>query len=724
MRSSVVILILLIIVSSVYADLTTGLVAHYPFNGNANDESGNGYDGTVNGASLTEDRFNNISSSYYFDGNDDITFGDILDIVFESDTFSISVWCKRDADCNDNGMIIEKWYDYTTNSNSAFVVFPDRFQTIGTGTPYNVLFPVLDTETWVNLTLTILNGNLNIYQNSSLVSSDTNINCNPSEKPLMVGGFWAHLSNYYFKGKIDDVRIYDRAISTSEIEELYHLNGWDESFPDLVAYYPFNGNADDESGNGLHGTVNGAAPAIDRFGNNDSAYQFDGDDDYIENIGGLPGITDQVSISFWIYKPGNYEDDYQKILLTGDAPSNYGINFSQGELVTPFYFEINNDSSLITTDYPSADEWHHIVGVYNGSNVEFFIDKFSKGSNTCSGNVIPLSPLRIGWGYNLEYFQGKIDDVRIYDRAISTSEIEELYHLNGWDNLGSGLVAHYPFSGNAYDGSGNGNHGSVNGAAPASDRFGNNNSAYQFDGVDDYLQCNHIDATTFGENESFSFSYWFFQENADIPIWNGSISKMTSANPARGYQSGIKENKIVFEYRAGSVANPNVIHVFDTVEYVPDLWYNVVAICDKQNDQITLYVNGEEKAVYNASWISESSADSNYLYFGRLRGTPRYWMGKIDDIRIYDRVLSEAEITELYNVGGWLSDPENIIIEISIDNVQISWNEVTGATSYKVYSFTDPYAAESWTFEEEVTESNWSEPATPDKKFYYVKAVN
>ena len=54
-----------------FADLNDGLVAYYPFNGNANDESGNGNDGTVNGATLTEDRCGNANSAYSFDGADD-----------------------------------------------------------------------------------------------------------------------------------------------------------------------------------------------------------------------------------------------------------------------------------------------------------------------------------------------------------------------------------------------------------------------------------------------------------------------------------------------------------------------------------------------------------------------------------------------------------------------------------------------------------------------------
>ncbi len=62
-------LAMLLVSSGVYADLSEGLVAYYPFNGNANDESGNGFDGIVRGATPVEDRFGNIDSAYYFNGN-------------------------------------------------------------------------------------------------------------------------------------------------------------------------------------------------------------------------------------------------------------------------------------------------------------------------------------------------------------------------------------------------------------------------------------------------------------------------------------------------------------------------------------------------------------------------------------------------------------------------------------------------------------------------------
>ena len=72
----------------------------------------------------------------------------------------------------------------------------------------------------------------------------------------------------------------------------------------LVAYYPFNENANDESGNGNNGTIHGASLTTDRNGNSESAYQFDGINDYISNSNGLKYLVNNTySISLWIYKP-------------------------------------------------------------------------------------------------------------------------------------------------------------------------------------------------------------------------------------------------------------------------------------------------------------------------------------------------------------------------------------------------------------------------------------
>lgn len=76
------------------ASLTDGLVAYYPFNGNANDESGKGYNGKVNGATLTADRFGNANSAYSFDGNSDIDLTGTNSLNFQSGGFSLVAWAR------------------------------------------------------------------------------------------------------------------------------------------------------------------------------------------------------------------------------------------------------------------------------------------------------------------------------------------------------------------------------------------------------------------------------------------------------------------------------------------------------------------------------------------------------------------------------------------------------------------------------------------------------
>ena len=84
-----------IIVGSAYADLNDGLIAFYPFNGTANDLSGNDHHGTVNGAILTEDRFGNPDGAFRFDGIDDyISIPNSLDFQPGQDEYSVAAWIK------------------------------------------------------------------------------------------------------------------------------------------------------------------------------------------------------------------------------------------------------------------------------------------------------------------------------------------------------------------------------------------------------------------------------------------------------------------------------------------------------------------------------------------------------------------------------------------------------------------------------------------------------
>ena len=102
-------------------DLTAGLIAYYPFNGNANDMSGNGNNGSVAGATLSEDRFGNPDSAYYFDGNDYINIGQLPQLQ-GAQGITVSCWVRRTSSNRYDGFV-GKWYTTPASTNNVFLLY-------------------------------------------------------------------------------------------------------------------------------------------------------------------------------------------------------------------------------------------------------------------------------------------------------------------------------------------------------------------------------------------------------------------------------------------------------------------------------------------------------------------------------------------------------------------------------------------------------------------------
>jgi hypothetical protein len=236
MKNLILVLLLLVLqwgvlLGAAYADLNTGLVAYYPFNGNANDESGNGNDGMVNGATLTADRFGNSNRAYSFDGNDYIDCGNsnVLDVNYHT----ITSWIFIGGETGKHLMIIGK-------------VNPFVHETINIGiSPDNNLFTsfattgeknhhiadeslLMNKYQWYFVAMTydgarikfFINGSLNSeFQRSGTLRINTN--------KLAIGRHGGDADqkghDFFFSGIIDDIRIYNRALSASEIQTLYNL---------------------------------------------------------------------------------------------------------------------------------------------------------------------------------------------------------------------------------------------------------------------------------------------------------------------------------------------------------------------------------------------------------------------------------------------------------------------------------------------------------------------
>lgn len=419
------------------------LVAYYPFNGNANDESSYGNNGIVNGATLSTDRFGKAQKAYYFNGIDNLI--KILNndkISTLSDNFTISYWVKSNdyslSPICKSGYSMYGQFRLQGNSNNSISI-------INNGTEYS--FNWSPNKEWNLFTLSFFNGTCNFYINGVLKSVSeifqnryTSYYDNNNDLFLGVDP-WGGIE--FFNGYLDDIRIYNRALLPNEVSKLYESEK-PTLKSGLVAYYPFNSNAKDESGNGNNGNVNGATLTTDRFGNMGKAYSFEGVKNRIITTV-KPGSISEYSITGWINTSSQngapficnrgsaYSGQYsQTFLLNSAGILQYGIDYDN--------VNISKKSNNTVND----GNWHFFAGTWTkqsgnivSSDIKLYIDGklndiSSEDFGVAQSPILSPNNIVIGtydslgiWPYK---FNGKLDDIRIYNRALSSDEITQLYN--------------------------------------------------------------------------------------------------------------------------------------------------------------------------------------------------------------------------------------------------------------------------------------------------------
>lgn len=203
----------------------------------------------------------------------------------------------------------------------------------------------------------------------------------------------------------------------------------------LVGWWPFNGNANDESGNGNNGTVNGATLTVDRFGVANKAYSFDGINDYIQssNISSLNSSTN--SLSFWIFAP-SYSVHHQiefASLTFGTLGRAFAFNSTRLAVVpTTDCVNANTPGLHYLSGQLGVNSWYHLVFISDGSVGKFYLNGIYLGQANM-GSPICQNPLTLVLGRGTNgggpmWYEGKLDDIAIWNRALTECEIEDLYH--------------------------------------------------------------------------------------------------------------------------------------------------------------------------------------------------------------------------------------------------------------------------------------------------------
>lgn len=217
----------------------------------------------------------------------------------------------------------------------------------------------------------------------------------------------------------------------------------------LVSYWPFSENADDASGNGNDGSVYGSLLSKDRFGSSNSAYSFDGKNDYIDfgnDIslrGGTAGLT---IVGYFNANQASLGSNNQGTIIEKRNPSeskgDWGVYIRNNSISWRLYSTTNdNGASLTSTQILNSNQWYFFAVNYidtSGKRVIYINDVLvaedtrpvGLTSGSLSNNPVTIAKNQQG---DFEYFNGLIDDIRIYNRSLLGVEILQLYHEGGWD---------------------------------------------------------------------------------------------------------------------------------------------------------------------------------------------------------------------------------------------------------------------------------------------------
>ena len=656
-----------------------GLVGYWPLNdgsgSKAGDASGNGNTGTVTGATWTA---GNRGNSLDFNGTDQHVIVNASSVLNPTTSLTVSAWIKPDAVDNEWSPVVESggnlnsgtgyFFGYYTATNSfVFEVGDGSYDSVSVTLPVGRWYHVVGTYS--------ASGNLYLYVNGAQVGthSHTVASISYDSNPFTIGKLaYCCATGHHFDGQIDDVRIYNRALSATDVSALYQsgqVTRKSVSNSGLVGYWPLNDGsgykAGDSSGNGNTGTITGASWTTGKKG---GALNFNGSSDYAaaSTTPALDMVNTDMTVSAWIYIAGG-AGTYRIIASKNDGLNSptYEFGISNTNKIL-WYQEFGGSALKFSNTSPSLNQWHQVAFVFNDSakTGTFYLDGAADGAvSGLIGMETTTAPLYIGvdapTGANeMSFFNGKIDDLRIYSRALSATEIAALYtqnetKVNASQNskMTDGLVGLWSFDGpdvtsaTAYDRSGNSRDSTLTGSpVPAIGKIGQGMS---FTGSGQYARGGSFsEAGT--SNRAYTFSAWVKPATGET---DGNIIHMSSQTDGMGWC--LPPLALVSGYARGYSWNGGGVSVTGTSTISSNVWTHIVNTWDSSGG-LKIYVNGSlENTTAQATYIASGS--SNYLWLAYASagcaGEAGDFEGSVDDVRVYGRALSAEEVYRLYTLG-------------------------------------------------------------------------
>jgi hypothetical protein len=620
-------------------------VAYYPFSGNAKDSGPYANHASVNGTQLTQDRFDWSNTAMIFDGVQGAVKAENIP-QFNTPLATVAFWVKVNQ-LPDQGeaflISLGGWQERFKIS------LPPHGKVVWTTNHSNGISDMdagdgneLQEGVWMHVAAVHDGTNDKIYINGALAATKAVAGTlNSTTYPLGIGYNPIDNANY-FDGSIDEVVLLDIALNDFQIAALYAFQSAPPAVdPGRVAAYSFSGNGADQSDFSNHADVSTARMTTDRFGYGKSALLCDGTSSEVSAANSAHMNSPYTTVSFWV-KPNSLPGTGEAFLLSfGGWQERWKISLPpHGKPV----WTTNHTNGISDMDSGGGNElqpnvWTHVVMVHDGLKDRIYMDGVQVAEKDVVGDLNETTK-PFGIGYNPidggNWFDGVLDEVEMYNYALSATEIADLYTAQStFPGTTDNLVAHYSLDGNGEDGTQFGNHAELeDGATAVSNRHDWGSNALEGAVTADNSIALQSDYTT--------ISFWV-KPNAFPPF--GEAYLLSNGGWQERWKISLPDHgKPVFTTHSGGACCSDMD---SGTPLALDTWTHVAMVHDGTNDKI--YLNG---ALANTKAVSGALDKTKYPlgigYDPIDNGS--FFDGAIDDVLIFNEALDDAAIADLYDL--------------------------------------------------------------------------
>lgn len=642
-------------------------------------------------------------------------------LTTSTSTFTLSAWVYPDSLSTGQAIVGKygdggctaaedqrQWLFYFTSTDKPTVVLNDALN--GTGNePLVAANTSVSNSTWTHLAATIDVGNdkVIIYINGKkdIESTITLTDIADGTNPITIGAYCSNGSAGRFNGKIDEVKVYTGLLTADEIKMDYNAGsaitlggvlgtqdaeGFGGNAP--TGWYSMDENTNnsctggtndvcDISGEPEDGAITGATWAPGKFG---SGVAFDGTDDKIQ-------VTDDSDIDFglidftltaWIKNDGN-DDDFILFKRAGTGDDlGYTLYIGASGRIR---YQIGDDTNLVsstpgTTDV-SDNRWHFVVMTTDRTNDigRIFIDGVQEGSNidisSVTGTLANTADLYFGIdSSNNSDFTGVMDQVKFYQYIRTASQLaydynrgaplahyklDECQGTTAYNSAptGTGLAAGN--NGTITPGAGGNTSAGTCGSGTGTEMWndgttGKRNGSLGFDGTDDYVTI--ADSAQLDISGGITISAWV-KLGALGSYQQIVVKDKDTATVDRGYALYIRDTNKPTLFIPQDTSAATYIDAIGNTSLTTGTWYHITGVFSPSS-HASVYINGVRDGHYTSSIPTGIAINTQAVGIGaRISGSAQPLTGQIDDVRIYNYPLSEAQIKQVYNSGATFFGP-------------------------------------------------------------------